>query len=147
MEVLPVNRLFAVLLLTACCLAQSRVAAIPIGDAYGVAAMRVVIATQGNMSEDAGKQKVFDLLQELEAQITSPAEQASFDAILNALTSGNIHLDGRTYFNPGLRPQCRADLKYALKHRDGTTPTACLDTPATPTDKRYHIPDQLPDPK
>lgn len=141
--------LYTVLLLAIFCSAQTpRTAAAPIGDAYGVAAMRVVIATQAPgrttrmaVSSDEGKQKVLDLLQELEAQISSPAEQASYDGIVNALKLPDSGL-----FLPSLSSKCATDLKYLLKHRDGTIPTSCLKSPEPPTDKRYNIPDQLPDP-
>jgi hypothetical protein len=114
-----------------------------LGDAYGVAAVRAVIQFESDWD------KAGQLLIELEAQISSPAEQASYDnilAVLKTVQTGQRRVnDAYDYCSqPNTMNTCKWDawkaanaayaasiqpcftaLKTNLKRRDGTVPQEC----------------------
>jgi hypothetical protein len=118
-----------VLVLVASALTQTA-PALKLGDAYGVAAIRFVNAWM----ED--QDKAYPTLKELEAQISSDSEQASYDGIATKIVKADrdknyaINSDPKStqadiaaYY--ASRQPCYADLKTNLKHRDGAIPATC----------------------
>ena len=103
--------------------------AIKLGDAYGVAAIRFVNAWSSDQSA------AWPTLSELEAQISSDAEQASYDGIVKIVKAdraanfainskpGATMADINAYY--ATRQPCYDALKTNLKHRDGTIPAEC----------------------
>jgi len=123
-----------------------------IGDAYGVAAMRAIIRYMAH-DQDTSDPGLLSLLDELEAQISSPAEQSSYDDIRSILkarddkwdnliapvkdvlkssgindsriTSLRKQADQDFVQYKASRLPCLIALKTNLKHRDGTIPQEC----------------------
>ena len=98
-----------------------------IGDAYGVAAMRYVIAVS-NSKPDAIKAPLLD---ELQAQISSSAEQANYDGI-SSLDDVFYHnappmlSDDDRHVRSVLYHSCLVAVKANLKRRDGIIPQECM---------------------
>ena len=118
-----------------------------IGDAYGVAAVRTAIQFVNDWDKSGA------LLNELEAQITNPAEQASYDGMLallmktrtgqkavndkySSLAKEAYAINGtpeiyrqwkiaNAAYAASLQP-CFTALKTNLQHRDGTIPQECM---------------------
>lgn len=110
--------------------AFAQAAATPkLGDPYSVAAIRFV----NEWIED--QDKAWPTLSELEAQISSDPEQASFDGITKIAKADRdknfaINSDPKStaadiaaYY--ASRQPCYAALKTNLKHREGTIPVEC----------------------
>jgi hypothetical protein len=112
-----------------------------LGDAYGVAAMRVALSEQGvyyTLDQAVAREKTLhSLMFELEVQISSPAEQASFDVFLaiqekkrvegqkeSNTTDTSVMFDRMLLRDKAFVP-CYAALETNLKHRDGTMPKEC----------------------
>jgi len=134
------KKIAILILLTGCVQAQSS----KIGDAYGVAAMRTIIAREAVRDHAP-------LLVELEAQISSPAEQASYDGIVSvlqrsederksivapAVAASKAHLpteelekqeDAQLAKWRASWNVCFEALKTNLKRRDGAIPKECND--------------------
>ncbi len=134
------KKIAILILLTGCIQAQTD----KIGDAYGVAAMRTIIAREAVRDHEP-------LLTELEAQISSPAEQASYDGIVSVLQRSEnervaivapvVAATRSNSMTSELKQQeesqlarwraswtlCFEALKANLKHRDGVIPKECND--------------------
>jgi hypothetical protein len=76
--------LVIVVLILACAGAGFSQTTTKLGDAYGVAAVRVAIQFVNNWDKSGA------LLNELEAQITGPAEQSSYDVMLSVFAKARI---------------------------------------------------------
>ncbi len=145
----------AVLLLAASVLAQAQPAKKPatnkLSDSYAIAALRGVIASENtDLDLDKIKANISAALDEMEAQVSSPADQKSFDALKLRFEGEMAYLNilkaqlnfeqatadmGVAVPPPGAkamwaedvahRKSCEGSLKANLKQRDGVFPKEC----------------------
>lgn len=101
-----------------------------LGDAYGVAALRFVIARNAEQDKSA------PLLNELEAQISSDAEESSYNGILTVIRADRDRNKAINTDNGGgmtisryyeMRQACYDSLKTNLKRRDASMPKECTE--------------------